>query len=478
MNDRHHSGNSSSRLLLSLALVLLAALPSLGQNGSLGDPEALPETPLPLRIPEASPPSPEVPLPDASALIREGRLQWSSEVDPDLTWMGAPWDYLPPVDDQDPDSPRGGATSGPSPEDNLSPPDGTSPQPSVSATPAPPVEPSQAPSPEPPRTAQSQGSVSSSQSLPGNIPGEAGTTVGTIPEIAAAAGEVTSLSLPGAGWIFVGVIPRDADLELIESQSGAGETLFRFRPRDAGELLLSFQRQDVTTGSFEESTISIDVLEEGAEIASRNSLPSMSADSDERDPQSSASGNESAGGPSGALMENRQRDKPELEVTIDGDGDYAEARRLVEQGERQSALESFLAHYNGSGSPELHDQIASLARDLGYPEIAAFFWRENSDLASDLGTRARQNVVEWTVMHDSLSDLEQFFDTASRYGDMPQADQLFTWAQRFDIDGPAPEVRRAVLLYQSLLDWYPASVHAPEAQGRLRFLRRHFLQVR
>jgi hypothetical protein len=301
---------------------------------------------------------------------------------------------------------------------------------------------------------------------------------GNVPRVRTAAGEVTSLSLPGAGWIFVGVIPREADIELIESQSGAGETLFRFRPYETGELLLSFQRQDVTTGSFEESTVSVDVLEEGTEIASPATTPAMSADVESLDPESTAAADQSSGGSRGMPPQDRQADKPELEVTIDGDGDYGEAQALLQQGDRLEALESFLAHYDGSGSPELHDQIATLADELGYPDVSAFFWRENIELASDYGTRARQRIAEWLVVHEDIEQLEDYFETSMRYGEMPEAEQLFAWARRFDIDGSTPEVLRAILLYESLVDWYPASLRAPEAEGRLRFLRRHFLEVR
>ncbi len=412
------------------AAVLLAAfflppyLPA--QNGSTsGETPPSAEPPLPLRIPEQTPPSPEVPLPDASGHLRQSRIEWTGEVDPDLSWIGSPWDYLPPIDEE-------------SGTDSRAPERAPATAADASAAPTPPRETAPPPSPGSPR----------------------------LPATPAPLGQVTAVSLPGTGWIYVGAVPRDADIDLIESQSGAGETVFRFRPGDSGEILLSFQRQDMLTGSFEESTLLLSVLEPG-EGASERVADSVSAPAagNDRVPESVAPGEPPA-------------ERPPLEVTTDGDGDYQEARSLLSEGRRPAALQSFLRHYDGTGSPELNDEIATLAIDLGYDEVAYHFWEENLRLPTEAGSAARKGLVEHRVNIAPIPQLEEFFLLLEDRDEMPQPALLFAWAGSYDADGDTPDIRRAILLYNTLTDWYPGSGEALEAEQRLRFLRRHFLEIR
>ena len=425
------------------------------------------EAPLPLRIPQSAPPSPEVPLPDTSSLMPKNRIEWTGDIDPDLTWIGAPWDYLPPVHE---------TKTG----------EGTPAQSSVPATQAPSAQSPPAPQATPPATPPVQPPTSGARATPTPPPQAApgpsdapGLSPAPAPslapplsgspelsEVMLAVDEVAALSLPGTGWIYVGSIPADADIDLIESQTGAGETLFRFRPRQTGDLLLSFQRQDMVTGGFEEATLALSVLQEVF------SPPESVAMPDRRVPRGTPGADETPA---------RQGTPPPtrvLEITTDGDGDYQEARRLLAEGRREDALESFLQHYDGTGTPELHQEIASLADDTGYDEIAHHFWEFNLRLPSEAGSAARRGLAEEQVRSASIRDLEEFFRLARNYDDMPSARRLFEWARLYDADGPSPDVSRALLLYRTLTDWYPGSPETPEAERRLRFLRRHFLEIR
>ncbi len=448
MSSRRSLACIGTAALLLAALFVPAYLPA--QNGSTsGETSPSAEPPLPSRVPEQSPPSPEVPLPDASGHLRQGRIEWTGEIDPDLSWIGSPWDYLPPIDEE---STTESSPASPEP----APPTTARQTPTPSREPPPePVPPEEAPSPTGPSAPASQEEAAPED--PG-FPG--------LPATPAPLGEVTAVSLPGTGWIYVGAVPRDADIDLLESQSGAGETLFRFRPGDSGEILLSFQRQDMVTGSFEESTLLLSVSEpgEGAPERVADSASAIAALND-RDPEAT---------PPVAPPEER----PPLEVTTDGDGDYQEARRLLSDGRRLEALQSFLRHYDGAGSPELNQEIASLAIDLGYEEVAYHFWEQNLRLPSEAGSAARKGLVEQRIISAPISQLEDFLRLLELQNEMPEPALLFAWARGYDADGDTPDIRRAILLYNTIVDWYPSSGEAPEAERRLRFLRRHFLEIR
>lgn len=422
--------------------------PSLeAQNGNAsGEVPALPEPPLPSRIPEYAPPSPEMPLPDASGHLRQGGIQWSGEIDPDLSWIGSPWDHLPPLDQESTmdTAPRNGPLA---PE----------------AAPFEPPPPAAARRPATPPTRPGAPEAASDSPAPREVsPADRGSV--RPPSTPALLGEIAAISLPGTGWIYVGAVPREADIDLVESQSGAGETLFRFRPRDPGDVLLSFQRQDMGTGSFEESTVLLSVSEGWEPIPEDVGDPAV--------PGGAGSSLEavSPGEP--------QPERRTLEITTEGDGRYQEARGLLADGHRQEALESFLRHYDGFGSPELNQEIAALAIDLGYDEIAYHFWEQNLRLPSETGSTARRRLTERLVNTAPIRDLEDFLLLLEHHNEIPDAPLLLSWARSYDANGMTPDLRRAMLLYNAIRDWYPASREAVEAEQRLRFLRRHFLEIR
>ncbi len=425
-----------------LLLLILPPTSSLAaQETSQSDSsDTAPEAPLPSRIPQPSPPSPEVAMPDASNLSREPALDWHGEVDPELAWIGAPWDYLPPVEAVEP-------TTRPAPEPTTTPPVEAPSAPAAQA----PVESlslSQA-------TAQTPASRAPEEAPDPPPAPSASTAPSPVEERTVVAGDSSAIAISGAGWIYVGAIPADADIDLLESASGAGETTFSFLPRETGEVLLSFQRQDLSEGSFEQRTIRLTIVDEAP-----TSSPSDSPGED-------------------ALEDSGTTETTGLLLTADGDGDYAEARRLRAEGNDSAALESYVRHFDGIYSADLNHEIASLAREEGELELARQFWTQNGELIGRRGREARSGLA--AILADSEEDLMELQAAVNRiesYGEVPPPSVLFRLGQYHDTHGEATEIERALYYYDLLLEYYPDFEEAPLAAERSRFLRRHFLEVR
>jgi tetratricopeptide (TPR) repeat protein len=325
-------------------------------------------------------------------------------------------------------------------------------------------------------------------------------------------GDEAEIELSGTGWVYLGEGRNREGLGFRRRYSEGGNTVFVFDVKAAGDYLARFQRQDLEKGVFAERRVAVEgkpapATGGGEAVAQLGEAPEQGEDRRRGDV---VNGQESGEG-----------QEPEA---VDRSASLEEARALLDEGKKEEALEAFLQSYP-PGDSEVHDTIASLARDLHRTAVARSHWSENLDAGPPWAQRARMGLLELSLeSKDSEGAWEHYAalrdadseasDTALNADSMPQlsAQQLRRLGLLLlDSEDPARAVEpletylegtaspedpaelfyrlgrlyeqqhrasRALEYYRRVVNDYPLSTHWAPAEERVHYLKRHFFDIR
>ncbi|MGM0675600.1 MAG: tetratricopeptide repeat protein, partial [Spirochaetota bacterium] len=372
-------------------------------------------------------------------------------------------------------------------------------------------------------------------------------------------GDEVELNLPGTGWIYLGEENDAEGLSFRRRRTSSGNTVFLFSADEAGEYVARFQRQDLDTGAFDQQRVAVEAAPEPSAGGGNDAAPPGAVDD-------AAAGDAGAGGDAGAEI---GRSNPTVEDLADpeaeSDGDFApdvtgeeqgqgeqeddgeddqgdvdeaaeeepvdvdEAYALLEAGDREAALETFLDGDPGD-DPEVHDTIAELAYELEEYGTARRHWQRNLDGEDSSYRRAaRDGLFRTALATEDTEGAWEHYSALTDAGDEPEAEQalelgllllesseaaraiepLEQYLAEEGDDSPQPtqsatdtesgtpeadraeiyfrlaelyeserEARSALEYYERVVDEYPLSKYWEPAEARVQYLRRHFFDIR
>jgi hypothetical protein len=294
-------------------------------------------------------------------------------------------------------------------------------------------------------------------------------------QVYARPGDDIEISFEGRGWIFLGYEERNGRnlLSFQNKYYGDNATVFLFRAAALGSEILDFQYQDNSQGVQKNITLQVTVLEE-EEFEEK-----LAAAAPPVDPE-----------------------------------DFASSELLAEAGHYEEALKGFLEGYR-SGSPYLNDRIASLYWEMGAYEDALQYWSKNRDAEAGYSERAVSGIVRSSlglknygslVKHldfqtdlSSLADqrlildlgwflfenqdfpasrdlMETFLEDhpGSRYAD----EALFLWGRIHEAKSLVRDFAQAKEAYAEIYRHFPESEYSQQAYEKIRFLNRHYFDIR
>ena len=270
-------------------------------------------------------------------------------------------------------------------------------------------------------------------------------------EYRVAVGENLRLSLPGDGWLFVGADSAEADsaeaVDLVDRRSTGEQTEFEIAVETAGEHRLSFQRQDVGTGSIDRHTVRVVGSDDPFD---RTPVP-------DRVPSPAARSVEESTGVvdvEGILDWNRtDPPAPSHEALVD---EYADLD--------DSAL---LARLESAVTDSAADRIAALLEAV----------RERAVVPQPLLLSAAADGLHAAGRNDAAAEAYRWW--ISEYdGEVDSGDVHFALAAIYEESATTADIRRSVEHYTAVAERYPRNEHASTAESRARRLRRHFVDIR
>ncbi|MFW6339078.1 MAG: hypothetical protein ACOC25_09115, partial [Alkalispirochaetaceae bacterium] len=241
-------------------------------------------------------------------------------------------------------------------------------------------------------------------------------------------GEELTVRLPGEGWLYLGESEHSDEVRFLSQREREGETVFRFRISRSGEYELQFQRQELLSGRVSEHTLEVAALSSGSD-GSRGVA---------------AEGGEGLSG-----GEESAQELPEVgeEEPVAGSDPGAESLRWPEEFTNDALLQDPAETLRRAGESDRYDAVAlaELVAGRGDPQGAISL------------LEAYQGIEERELELDEL---------------------WFRMARLLEREEEARDLRRAVELYERIVDEYPLSDYYGASRQRVEYLKRHFFLVR
>jgi tetratricopeptide (TPR) repeat protein len=306
-------------------------------------------------------------------------------------------------------------------------------------------------------------------------------TYGKLREIYARQGDDVQIGLDGVGFLFLGFPDRSPNgdgMSFKGKDTRDGKTWFSFKALKLGTYDLDFLRQDNTTGTSSKETVRVHVVSD-ADFAA-------------------------------AVAQGQQQTPGSGETP----GDPAFAAKLASLGQYDAAIAELLKGYH-DGNPGLNDSLAQLYLRTGAYDAAEKYFTKNLAEQGQYGDSAVLGLAKAAIAQNDqpglLSLLKRLLavkdprlevtllaaarfeqekniaglgidlagEYLNRYPDGRWRDEAdFILGQLLELDSQFRDLARARATYDEILHRYPESAYAARARERIRYINRHFFEIR
>ena len=307
-------------------------------------------------------------------------------------------------------------------------------------------------------------------------------------------GSPIAFTFQGTNWLYVGPrsIANTARIELVSTTKSDNETTYRFRFLEEGDYIIRFQNQSGATTELVTYTVTAvdDMASQDSARAAPQNITTASAEQD-----MAFEANDAAGGVDARLRI---------------------AEDLINTGYNTQAL-TVLAGIDETAQlpPDIAQQAAILATNLNEYRYARRFWERNLQADEPYAARARASLTTISVdqqnfasadiyarsmllnneipSEHTLLSLAAYYTDSARYNEADTMYDIFTenyraspmtdrylWGRGrlLEINPDARNFELALARYTELVDRFPLSDYWEQANSRIIFIRRHFIDIR
>ena len=311
------------------------------------------------------------------------------------------------------------------------------------------------------------------------------------------AGQSLEVWYPGLGWSFEGFRESEesSGMTFSSHRFEDGNTLFFFRSSQPGSYILDFSRFDIPTGRYIADTLSVAIFPQ-------NSLPPNAKQTVVTPGIVRAPDYEGLGTVAAQHSANAQPVAPAIEA----EADIAATRREAESDrggtsvavaeERQaSAAPAFADNIDDDAANETPAMPAPAAWPAASAAPATSSQAESGSPAASSQVSSIEDAQEAqssapSQVPPSLSDIRAMIDRGDIDGAILELDRffaenaggsdeaLFLQGQAYEADSPRRDMRRALSAYETLVQAYPISRFWQDADRRIRYIRRFYIDMR
>lgn len=282
-------------------------------------------------------------------------------------------------------------------------------------------------------------------------------------------GEYLDLSYPGKGWIFLGSTDGSVNLISTEKKLGAKDTNFVLLARNAGTSVLHFYKEDILEGKYLDDYIEVTVKPERSKNKNHikapeykpyqkrekeqeiddiiNKADEFSSDNDtelKTTDEVSVSDNEKV------KIENITSNKAETRVQ-----DVATDKSVTTIKNKQSVIQNKTESTDEATSNENHEENKQLLSAEQLYEISV-------------------KAFEDKRFEDSYNAISEFLSSSDKNRDKG----LFLLAKIYESDSSLKNIKKAIETYEKLKSNYPSSSLWDEANKRIIYLKRFYINIR
>jgi len=283
-----------------------------------------------------------------------------------------------------------------------------------------------------------------------------------------AVGQTLEVWYPGSGWVFLGDASAQNGLGYQTRKLDKTDTLFMFKALKPGNYILNFSRFDVLQDAFAADSLAVTVTDTTLKNQEKVRAPDYRAAAIIQDAGkigAPVAGNQSGtpvGTPSGSpagIGPSSGTTAPEYINPLTGTGGRA-TTKSTGTGSSAPATGGTM-----SDEPGLLSAVSSSAPSAPPPTAGLD--------AETILTQAKAALSSGDTVK-ALDLLNSFFGLAVNSLD----EGWFVRGQAYEANGPARDIRKALAAYETLVSAYPDSSRWKEADGRIRYIERFYLNIR
>ncbi|MFO7730802.1 MAG: hypothetical protein R6V86_08560 [Spirochaetia bacterium] len=281
-------------------------------------------------------------------------------------------------------------------------------------------------------TAASQGSSDAQGSEKADKVSEPSQTEEKAEIIRAEPGEQVHLTLPGLGWIYDQGASKAQGVEFQSRNYKDNSTEFVFIAQSIGSYTLSFQQQDSRLGSSSFRTVAVDVG------------PHTTTDQKEESPSTGEAADIGA-------MGNMEAEEEEFSF---------------------ARLKDSISSRNPSGT---EGQLKAMRRNRPVGDLFSSGKARQEELA--LLVEAGEFLFEAQRESTAEQALRLYLDLTEERGEHT-GQVLYLLGQIYESPLPPRDERQSAEYYRKIVSFYPTDPYRRRAEQRIKYLQRHFLQIR
>lgn len=278
--------------------------------------------------------------------------------------------------------------------------------------------------------------------------------------------EYVDISYPGRGWIYMGITDGSKDLSYFGRKLGTQDTNFTLQAKNEGTKILHFTKNDPLTNEYINDYIEVKILSEKGSNKTHIQAPQYKMPPTEKSQKIINAGNsENFQNENDLSAENSNRnEKSDLKT----DENAAPSQTLRNDDKRENAPVNQSDLTENSSAVNFFEQTATKTENSS-SEIAK---NENSDPKILLQeAQILYNEKEYAL---ALEKINLFLSKSATNAD----EALFLQGQCYEAKSDAQDIKAAINSYATLTENYPASKFWDNANKRIIYLKRFYLEAR
>lgn len=273
--------------------------------------------------------------------------------------------------------------------------------------------------------------------------------------------EYLDISYPGRGWIYMGITDGSKDLSYFGRKLGTSDTNFTFQAKTEGTKILHFTKNDALQNEYIDDYIEVEILSEKGSNKTHIKAPEFkqvskkqieSADTKSTEVSANTADNlQQTNTLSASSSENKSSETPKIETE-------SEDKKTKPSAETNNSKEK--------------DFLVSGSNDDSVSDTSSIEEKENFDPKTLLKeAKLLYNEKEYTFALEKI-------ETVLERSDIGKDEALYLQGQCYEAKSEIQNIKKALNSYTLLVDNFPASKYWDNANKRIIYLKRFYLEAR
>lgn len=273
--------------------------------------------------------------------------------------------------------------------------------------------------------------------------------------------EYLDISYPGRGWIYMGITDGSKDLSYFGRKLGTSDTNFTFQAKTEGTKILHFTKNDALQNEYIDDYIEVEILSEKGSNKTHIKAPEFkqvskkqieSADTKSTEVSANTADNlQQTNTLSASSSENKSSETPKIETE-------SEDKKTKPSAETNNSKEK--------------DFLVSDSNDDSVSDTSSVEEKENFDPKTLLKeAKLLYNEKEYTFALEKI-------ETVLERSDIGKDEALYLQGQCYEAKSEIQNIKKALNSYTLLVDNFPASKYWDNANKRIIYLKRFYLEAR